>query len=160
MADDINKKISIDVEIGTDGQQQINQYKTSFDSLRSSINALDKDLVGFTDSVNKLNTQNKSVSDSGNKVKDTVTNLSETFKVMPKFIELVTTSFESLSGALTGGLTILIAFAPEIIKWVGSFFKADTTVKSLNQTLKEHKLVMQAVSQDACKAIKTRSRNW
>lgn len=26
MVEDINKKISIDVEIGNDGQQQINQY--------------------------------------------------------------------------------------------------------------------------------------
>ena len=49
MADDINKKISIDVEINTDGQQQIQQYKTTFDNLRDSINNLAnpiKDLSG------------------------------------------------------------------------------------------------------------------
>jgi hypothetical protein len=32
MADDINKKITIDVEVNTDGQQQINQYKAAFDT--------------------------------------------------------------------------------------------------------------------------------
>jgi len=40
MADDINKKISIDVEVNTDGQQQIRQYKAAFDDLRNSINSI------------------------------------------------------------------------------------------------------------------------
>ena len=29
MTDDINKKITIDVEVNTEGQQQINQYKAN-----------------------------------------------------------------------------------------------------------------------------------
>jgi hypothetical protein len=40
MADDINKKISVDIEINNDGQQQINQYNAAFDNLRSSINGI------------------------------------------------------------------------------------------------------------------------
>jgi hypothetical protein len=31
MADEINKKITIDVEVNTDGKQQIQQYKAAFD---------------------------------------------------------------------------------------------------------------------------------
>lgn len=35
-----NKNISIDIEINASGQQQINQYKAAFDSLRTSISNL------------------------------------------------------------------------------------------------------------------------
>ena len=72
MADEINKKISIDVNVSSDGRQQIDEYKASFDSLRSAIKALDNDLSNFTNSVNALNTQNQSLASSGNKVKETV----------------------------------------------------------------------------------------
>jgi len=40
MADNINKKINIDIEINTDGQQQVQQYKAAFDSLRNTISNL------------------------------------------------------------------------------------------------------------------------
>ena len=40
MADELNKKINIDVQINTDGQQQITQYKAAFDDLRNSINTI------------------------------------------------------------------------------------------------------------------------
>ncbi len=33
MADDISKKITIDVEVNTDGLQQINQYQTAINNL-------------------------------------------------------------------------------------------------------------------------------
>ena len=48
MADDINKKISIDIEINTDGQQQIDQYKASFDNLRNTINNIKNPLNGIS----------------------------------------------------------------------------------------------------------------
>lgn len=44
MENDINKKITIEVEVNPDGQQQINQYKTALDSLRSSISSLSNPL--------------------------------------------------------------------------------------------------------------------
>jgi len=51
MAEDINKKITIDVEVNTDGQQQINQYKAAFSSLRSAINNLGKPMSDFSKNV-------------------------------------------------------------------------------------------------------------
>ena len=81
MTDDVNKKITIDVEVNTDGQQQINQYKASFDNLRNSINALDKDLSSLTGSIDKLNSQSQSTSSSGNKLKESFESLSGTFKI-------------------------------------------------------------------------------
>ncbi|MDB4926783.1 MAG: hypothetical protein JWR23_2839 [Mucilaginibacter sp.] len=35
-----NENISINVEINADGQQQLNQYKSAFDGLRTSISNL------------------------------------------------------------------------------------------------------------------------
>jgi hypothetical protein len=59
MADN-NNKISIDIEINANGQQQINQYKTAFEGLRASINnlsapisKLDGDVVKLTESLKK-----------------------------------------------------------------------------------------------------------
>ncbi|HVS93979.1 MAG TPA: hypothetical protein VHE59_18215 [Mucilaginibacter sp.] len=56
MADDINKKISIDVQVNSDGQQQIDQYKASFDSLRSAISGLGKPLTDLSKNISSLNT--------------------------------------------------------------------------------------------------------
>ncbi len=45
MADDINKKISIDIQVNTDAQKQVDQYKTSFDNLRTAISSIGKPLA-------------------------------------------------------------------------------------------------------------------
>ena len=55
MADDISKKISIDVQLNTDGQQQIDQYKAAFESLRSTIGSLGKPLTDLSKNLNSLN---------------------------------------------------------------------------------------------------------
>lgn len=51
MADDINKKISIDVQINSDGQQQATQYKAAFDDLRNSIGKLGKPLADLSNNI-------------------------------------------------------------------------------------------------------------
>lgn len=55
MADDISKKISIDVQVNTDGQQQVEQYKASFDSLRTAINNLGKPVADLSKTLSSLN---------------------------------------------------------------------------------------------------------
>ncbi|MFI5162933.1 MAG: hypothetical protein ACHQHN_16750, partial [Sphingobacteriales bacterium] len=70
MTDDISKKITVDIEVNADGLQQIDQYKASFDSLRTSITSLGKPLVDTTANINGLN---KSLADS-------VTNIGNTSK--------------------------------------------------------------------------------
>jgi len=168
MADDISKKITIDVEVNTDGQQQINQYKAAFDSLRnsvsglsnplqgisSSMSSLNKDISKLTDSINKLNSQNKEQSSGWGKVKSNVTELISSFGDWEGVLKTVKTALggaevaaEGLMGALTGGLAILTTFLPEIIDVVGGWFKADTTLTALNKTLKDNKIVQDAVNQ-------------
>lgn len=65
MADDINKNINIQVDVNTDGLQQIDKYKASVDNLRNSIAALGKPMVDMTANINGLG---KSVTDASNNI--------------------------------------------------------------------------------------------
>ena len=175
MADDINKTISIDVQINNDGQQQVNQYKAAFDSLRGSISnlstplnnlsngivSLDKATSKMADAVSKLSDQNKALASSGNKVKEGVKEVADTFEAWGVVSKILKASVDFLKDgivilgeevsnleiALTGGLAIITVFGPELLKWIGELFKGDTTLKSLNQTLRDHKKVLEAVNQ-------------
>jgi hypothetical protein len=140
--------------INANGQEQINQYAKSFDSLRTSINSLsapvnklDNDLSALTDSVSKLNSAGNPVSDTINKISKASGDATSVMEGFKKVIDIVKVGAISLEEALTGGLTILIAFAPEIIKWVGEMMKGTTTLSALNKTLKDNKIVMDAVNQ-------------
>jgi len=55
MADDISKKIAIDVQLNADAQQQVDKYKASFDSLRISISNLGKPLADLSKTFESLN---------------------------------------------------------------------------------------------------------
>jgi len=158
MAD--NNKISIDVEINATGQQQLNQYSKAFDNLRNSITnlsnpiaALDKDVSNLTDTVNKLNAQNDSVVGSITQIKnasDTASTIIDGFSAAIKFLR---TGVLTLTEALTGGLTILIAFAPEIINLVTSFLKGKDAVNAMAKNLKNLNDVMKASNTDAASQI-------
>jgi hypothetical protein len=67
MADDINKKISIDVQVNPDGHQQIDQYKASFDSLRDTINGLGKPLTDLAKNIGLLDKDLAQISSSVDK---------------------------------------------------------------------------------------------
>jgi len=156
MADDFNKKILIDIEVGTDGQAQINQYKAAFDSLRNSINGLSNPLAGLStnisslgkeisklnDSLGKLDGQNKSLSGTGSKLKDTVDDLKGAYDAFGKVLDIVKAGAVSLEDALTGGLALIVTLGPEILKWVTALFKgkdaidkAKMSVDDMNQAL-------------------------
>jgi len=55
MANDVNKKITIDVSVNTDGLQQLNQYETIANNLLNSFKALGKPLADASNSVDSLN---------------------------------------------------------------------------------------------------------
>lgn len=151
MADDINKKISIGVEVSPDGQQQISQYKAAFDSLRVSISnlanplnglsnnisALDKDLSKLTGSIDKLNKQNQEGAPAFKKVKEGIEDLSFAYKTLESVISFVRTGVLSLGEALTGGLAVLAVFGPEILKFVTSLFKGKDAVDKAKLSVTE-----------------------
>jgi len=149
MADEINKKISIEIDITDDGQQQINQYKTAFDSLRSSVNnlssplsALDKNISNLNDSLSKLNNQNKSLGDSGNKVKTSIKELSDTYdsftdilRIGGKVLKALKEGFGEFEAVATAGLSLLITFGPQLWEWITSLIKGKEAISQATLSL-------------------------
>ena len=136
MADN-NNKISIDIEINANGQQQINQYKSAFEGLRTSITNLSNPISKLDNDISKLNnTLNKT--GTQNDVGDTITKLINSSKEAPEVLKffsaalnIVKTGVISLEGALTGGLTVLLAFLPEIVNFATSLFKGKDAVNAM-----------------------------
>ena len=143
--------ISIDVQINTDGQQQINQVTQSFDNLRDSINGLSKPFNTFsnninllnnnlskvTDSIGKLSSQNQEFSSVTDKSTNKVSDLATTFSTLGNIVYLVKEYIQGWTAALTGGLTILIAFAPEILKFITALFKGKDAIDQAKISLGE-----------------------
>ncbi len=125
-----DNKISIDVNINAEGKQQLDQYKTAFDGLRISIANLSNPISKLDNDVAKLNdTLNKTGKES-NTVSDIIDKLSKAFNTAKDGIGLVKDAFGSLKkeaslleSELTLGLSVIIAFGPELINWAKSLLK-------------------------------------
>ena len=167
MADELNKKITIDVEVNTGGQKQIDQYKAALDSLRSSVNnlaspfgglsktisSLDKDIVKLTGSVSQLSKQNQQLASDSSKTKSGVTDLLSTFSsfttvanVVKGAITGVGEALSAMEAGITAGLSLLITFLPAIIDGISGLFKAEEAVTSLSKSLKEQQVVTDALN--------------
>ncbi|MBV8388367.1 MAG: hypothetical protein JO080_01055 [Mucilaginibacter sp.] len=142
MADEINKQITVNVQVNTDGQQQVDQYKASFDELRTtisnlgkplselsgSINTLDKDISRFNGTLSKLNSQSKDTATTGNKLKSTFSDLTSTFSTWKGLLKDSLTGLAAWTNEMSAGLTILIEYGPAIIDWVSSLIKGKEAV--------------------------------
>src|SRR3569833_3332667 len=73
MAEEINKKIAIDVQINNEGQKQVDQYKASFDSLRTTIGNLGKPLTDLSKNIQALNSDLEKFAASNEKTADKIT---------------------------------------------------------------------------------------
>jgi len=151
-----NNKISIDIEINTSGQQQLNQYKAAFEGLKTSINnlsnpinSLNREISKLSTTANDLGSKNEFISDSAVKVKENFRALEAIFKDVKEGMALLKAGTLSLSAALTGGLSILLTFAPEIIDLVSSFFKGKEAVVQMTDKLKGFNEIMKAADSDA-----------
>ena len=147
MADDINKKITIDVEVNSDGQQQIAQYKTALDNLRNTIDNLGKPISDLSDNINSLDQNLSKIGGSSDQVTSKVNTLSSTFSTSIGIIKTLTEQVEGWGLALSGGLSVLVAFAPEIIKWIGNMVKGTTTLSAFNRILQDSKTIMTTMNQ-------------
>src|ERR1700761_149610 len=155
-----NKDISIDVEISADGQQKLDQYKTAFDGLRASIsnlsdpiNKLNGDISKLTESVNQFNSGNESVGDSISKVKSIYEGLSGILKGLKIAFDSVKGGALSFEAALTGGLSIVIAFLPEIIKFTKELFTGKEAVSAMAINFKNLNDVMKESNKEAASQI-------
>jgi predicted nucleic acid-binding Zn-ribbon protein len=147
-------KISIEVQINAAGQQQLSQYKNAFDGLRRSISDLSNPIPQLSNNINKLSDSIEQLGKDSNpvnttlgKIKDASDNLTPTLKGLGAIFKLLKGEAIGLTSALTGGLTLLIAFLPELLNWVRELSKGDTTLSALNKTLKDTKIVIDAVNQ-------------
>jgi chromosome segregation ATPase len=154
MAD--KNKISLDVEINASGQQQIGQLNKAFDNLRTSITnlsnpiiKLDDDVSKLTSSIDQLSKQNSSIGDSVIKVNAIYNALSDTYKGLKEAIAMAKLGVISFEAALTGGLSIVIAFLPEIIELTKSFFKGSESITTMAQNFKTLNEVMKTANKDA-----------
>ncbi|WP_121810894.1 hypothetical protein [Mucilaginibacter kameinonensis] len=147
MPDD--KKITVDVKINSDGQRQLDQYTKAFVNLRNAIadmskplNSLSSDLPKLTDAVDKLNTQNLNLTDSGDKVANKISDIVSAFLnwkdvlgLIKKGSELAEGAFTLWEGALSGGLAILAVYGPEIINWAMALFKGKEAIDAAKLSL-------------------------
>jgi hypothetical protein len=154
MAD--NNKISINVSINTEGQQQINQYSSAFDGLRKSISGLSKpidtlnqSLSGVTTAVDKFNEQNDLASSAISKVGGAFSNAISVFDTMKVVFKALKIQSVALGAALTGGLSVVLTFLPEIIELTGKIFKGKEAVSEWVQNFKNLSGVMKAANTDA-----------
>lgn len=158
-----NNKISIDIKINTDGQGQISQYVHAFDDLRKSINnlsqptsdfsksvnELDKNLSKYADSLNKLKEQQQDAGDSGEKVANKLSTLSNVFATMSTLLTEMGYTVKGWVAGLTGGLSVVIALLPEIIKLATAIFKGKDAINAMVENLKNLNEVMKSANKDA-----------
>jgi chromosome segregation ATPase len=161
MADDINKKIAIDVQVNTDGQQQVDNYKSSFDNLRTSIdnlgkplsdlskniNSLDRDLTKLASSLDDLNGQNQQFVSTGDKVKNKLSELTSSFATWKKVITDAELASEGWAGIIAAGLAILADYGPALLDWISKMNSANNTLTAAAKAAKDYNIIMGALSQ-------------
>ncbi|MDB4926780.1 hypothetical protein [Mucilaginibacter sp.] len=144
-----DNNFSINVDINANGQQQINQYKAAFDGLRASITnlslpitKLDDDVSKLSESVGKLKSESDPVNDTLTKIKKTSEDAAPIVKAFTTAIEFLTKGTISLEAALTGGLTVLLAFGPQALEFIKSLTngkeavdKAKLSINAMNGAL-------------------------
>lgn len=128
---------------------QIEKYNQAFINLKNTISnlgkpiknfsdnvhTLDKDLNKLTDSIKKLNEQNETATKSGNKFQETLSTLSSTFSIWKNIIEGLKAGFLTFTNVLSGGLTILTIYGPEILKWIASLSKGKDAIDKAKLSL-------------------------
>lgn len=129
-----DQKINVDININADGLNQVPQYKAAFDSLKSSIDNVNKEII-------KYNTQNKEVVNWGTKVKGAVKDLYETFDSCKKLIESAGKAFEGWAGIASAAFTLITTYGPQVLDFLSNMFQSDKT-KEAAQALRTYKDVM------------------
>lgn len=160
-------KISVEVNISSDGQNQINQYIKAFDSLRNSVvglsqpfnslsnglNSLDKNLSKYADSLSKINAQNQELVSSGDKADNKISDLSTSFLTWTEVVKLLRAATLSWQTALTGGLAIITAFLPEIINFAKALFMGKDALSAMVSNFKNLNDVMKSSNGEASSQI-------
>ncbi|GAB3936958.1 coiled-coil domain-containing protein [Mucilaginibacter myungsuensis] len=106
------------------------------DGLEAGLGAIAEKLPELVDSMTKLNAQNKELAASGQKPKSVLKELAS--------------SFLSWNNALSIGITLVTAYGPKILSFIGNLFESKKA-KDAAQALKDYKDVLTLYSQNLSK---------
>jgi outer membrane murein-binding lipoprotein Lpp len=146
--------------------KQLNDYLQSFDDLRDSINSLNSPLTNISKNVKELNNdfnklsstlnqvtkENQNAGNTIDQLNGNVEKLTKSYDLWEKAIKIARTAVLSLEGALTAGLSVIMAFGPEILGFVSSLIKGTDAIN--NASLSLSTLNKGFGSSDYSKAIK------
>jgi hypothetical protein len=129
-----DQKINVDININADNLNQIPQYKAAFDSLKNSIDNLNKEIL-------KYNNQNKETVTWGTKIKSAVKDLSETYATCKKAIETVSEAFSGWVGVASAAFTLITTYGPQVLDFLTDMFQSEKT-KNAAEALRSYNAVM------------------
>lgn len=122
-----DQKIFLDLNINADGERQLAQYQSAFNELKTSINnlsnpiiKLDDNLSDLTESINKLSSENGGLAGTIQKIKKS----SES-----------KTGIVEMEAACTAGLTVIIAFGPQLLEYAKAWFKGKEATEQAKLSL-------------------------
>jgi hypothetical protein len=129
-----DQKITVDISINSESLREIPQYKAAFDSLKTSIDSLNKEML-------KQNTQNKEAVTWGSKIKTTVKDLADTYELFKGVIGIATKGIKGWQDILAAAFTLITTYGPQILDYLGDMFQSEKT-KQAARELKNYKDVM------------------
>lgn len=131
-----NQKIIVDIVINSNSLREIPQYRAAFDTLKSSVDNVNKEIIRY-------NNQNKESITWGTKVKAAVKDLYETFDTFEKVSEAAEKAFEGWTGIASAAFTLITTYGPQVLDFLGEMFRSDKANQAA-QALKDYKEVMES----------------
>jgi hypothetical protein len=122
--------------------KQVNTYLKAFETLRITVIGLNKpftdisknikdlnsDLNKLSGAVNQMAKDSQAADASNNKLTDGLEKVTKTADLLEKSLDFVKKGFASLEAGLTAGLTLLVAYGPEIYNIISSWIKGKETI--------------------------------
>ena len=88
-----------------------------------NIKDLNSDLSKLSGTVNQMAKDSQTADGANNKLSDGLEKLAKTHETLAKVIDIAKGSFATFKATLTAGLTLIIAYSPEILNIVNSWIK-------------------------------------
>jgi hypothetical protein len=130
-----DQKITVDININSESLREIPQYKAAFDSLKTSIDSLNKEVL-------KQNTQSKEAVTWGSKIKTTVKDLADSYELFGKVINIATDGIKGWQNILAAAFTLITTYGPQVLDYLGDMFQSEKT-KQAAEVLRTYSQVME-----------------
>ncbi|WP_374951134.1 hypothetical protein, partial [Mucilaginibacter sp.] len=125
-----------------DATKQVNTYLKAFETLRVTIIGLNKpvtdisknikglnsDLNNLSGAVNQMAKDSQAADGASNKLTGGLEKLTKTHETLTSAIKIAKKAFTTFEATLTAGLSLIIAYGPEILNIVNSWIKGKETI--------------------------------